>query len=231
MKIYAVKILNINEKKVNDICLSINSEKRCKVEKYINKKDKIKTLVGEVLIRTIIAKKVRIKNKNITFGKNKYGKPYLKEYPKFKFNISHSGEFVVCAVDDKYIGIDIQKVEHIEYKEIAKIFFTLSEYNCILKRNLDNQLNKFYDIWTLKESYIKCYGQGLSMPLNSFSVDIDKYKNIKVTINNKFNKYVFKQFDIEVGYKMAVCSINKEISNNIIMIDQNCLIKNYLDLE
>jgi len=231
MKIYAVKILDIEKEKLDEICLMITLEKKCKIQRFINKEDKIRTLIGEILIRTIIAEELNVIDKRIIFDKNDYGKPYLKDYLKFNFNISHSGEFVVCAIDDKPIGIDIEQVKHIEYKEIAECFFSVSEFNCIMQNDLCKQLNKFYEIWTLKESYIKCYGQGLSIPLKSFSIDISRDGNIKIITNNKYNIHILNMLDIELGYKMAVCSVNKEIPNNMIMIEQNNLINKYLKIK
>lgn len=230
MRIYTVKILDIREKYIDRLCLLIDLEKRYKIEKFINKKDKLRALIGEILIRTIIAEELGIRNKNIVFKKNQYGKPYLKDQLKFHFNISHSGDFVVCAIDNDPIGIDIEEVKFIEYKEIAKSFFTISEYNYIIKKDLKSSLSKFYEIWTLKESYIKQCGQGLSIPLKSFSIDIGKSKNIKVIMDNDSNEHIFKSFDISLGYKMAVCSLNKEISNEIIEINQKTLIDKYFKL-
>ena len=175
-------------------------EKKYKIKKFINRKDKIRTLIGEILIRTIVVEKLDIRNKNIRFEKNQFGKPYLKDYLKFNFNISHSGDFVLCAIDKKPIEIDIEEVKYIEYEEIAKSFFTISEFDYIVKNDWDTSLNKFYKIWTLKESYIKCCGQGLTIPLKSFSIDIDKYENIKVIIQNEHNNYIFKRFDI--GFRL-----------------------------
>jgi len=226
MENYAVKTLDISEEKLEKICLLIHSEKRFKIKKFINKKDKIQTLIGKILIINIICEKLSIRN--ITFEKNEYGKPYLKDYPNLQFNISHSGDFVVCTIDNKPIGIDIERVKYIAYKEIAKSFFSVSEFEYIVKEDSNIELNKFYEIWTLKESYIKCCGQGLSIPLNSFSIDIDQYqKNIKVIIEKEHKEHVFTRLDIGSGYKMAVCSLNKEVSKKIIMIDQNSLINNY----
>ncbi|MGO5065622.1 4'-phosphopantetheinyl transferase superfamily protein [Clostridium sporogenes] len=230
MEIYMVKILDISEKKLNFICSLIDTQKRQVIEKFINKKDKIRSLVGEILVRTIIAQKLNISNGNIIFGKNQYGKPYLIDYPKFKFNISHSGSFVVCAIDSKSIGIDIEEVRNIEYEDIVKNFFSVSEFKYIIKQDVNCQLSKFYEMWVLKESYIKCCGQGLSIPLKSFSIDIEKYENIKVTINNEYKKHKFKIFDIDLGYKMAVCSLNNKISDNVISINQNTLINDYCKL-
>lgn len=137
---------------------------------------------------------------------------------------------MLCATDNRPIEVDIEEIKYIEYEEIIKNFFTERECGYILENNLDIQLSKFYEIWTLKERYIKCCEQGLTIPLSSFSIDIDKSKNIRVLIDNKYNEYIFMRFEIESNYKIAVCSLNKEISSNIINIDQNNLINNYLDL-
>ncbi|WP_346868744.1 4'-phosphopantetheinyl transferase family protein [Clostridium sp. UBA5119] len=230
MKIYRVKVSNITEERIDELCLHISEKKRCRINKYINKKDKIRTLIGEILLRTIIFEELSIRNKDITFEKNQYEKPYLKGHPKFNFNISHSENYVVCVIDDKPIGIDIEAVKHIEYKDIANSFFNISEFNYIVNNNLNIQLSEFYKIWTLKESYVKCCGQGLSIPLKSFSIDIDQYEDIKVIINNEYKEHTFKIFDIDLGYKMAVCSLNKEISTEIIEINQNILIDKYYKL-
>lgn len=228
MEIYVAKISDINEEDLNELCLLIDSEKKCKVEKFINKKDKIRTLIGEILIRTIIIECLKIDNRHIKFNKNQYGKPYLKGYPNFNFNISHSGEYVLCAIDDKPIGIDVEEVKHIEFEDIGKNFFTEKEFQYIANKDSKSKLDRFYEIWTLKESYIKCCGQGLSIALNSFSIEINKYKNIKMISNNENREHTFKLFDIELGYKVAICSLNKEISNNIIRLDQNFLINKYI---
>jgi len=95
MKIYALKIIDISKEELDKLCSFIDLEKKCKIKKFSEKKDMIRTLMGEILIRTIINRELDISNKHIKFEKNKYGKPYLKEYPKFNFNISHSGDFVI----------------------------------------------------------------------------------------------------------------------------------------
>lgn len=224
MQIYSVKISDISAEKLSELCLIIDSEKKYKVMEFVNKKDKIRTLVGEMLIRTIIAENLKISYKSIKFSKNEYGKPYLKGYPQFNFNISHSGDYVLCAVDDKNIGIDIEEIKYIEYKEIAKTFFSAKEIGYIINHDLKCQLDRFYEMWTLKESYIKCCGQGLSIPLKSFSIEINQYENIKAITNNDYTEHTFRLLDIDPGYKVAVCSLNKELCSKVISVDQDYLI-------
>ncbi len=228
MELYSVKINDIGEEMLNEICLMIDLEKRHRIEKFVSKKDKIRTLVGDILVRTVIMEHLKLRNKYIRFYENQYGKPYLEGFSDFNYNISHSGDFVVCAIDDKPIGIDIEEVKHIQYEEIVKRFFSIKEHEYIFNHKSHLDINRFYEIWTLKESYIKLCGQGLSIPLKSFSIEIDQYKNIKVVCNKECRQYKFKILNIEPGYKMAVCSLNKDISNNIISVNQDKLIFRYL---
>jgi 4'-phosphopantetheinyl transferase len=230
MKIYAVKVSEISKEKMDELCELIDLEKKCRIEKYINTKDKVRALIGEILIRTIILESFNVDNKHISFNKNQYGKPYLEEYPNFSFNISHSGDYVLCAIDGKPIGVDVEEIKPIDYEGIVKSFFTEKESEYIVSKELKFSLNRFYEIWTLKESYIKCCGQGLAMPLNSFSIQIDQSKDIKVIKDNEYNQHAFKLFDIDSGYKVAVCSISKEICNNIIRLEQGSLIDKYTRL-
>jgi 4'-phosphopantetheinyl transferase len=181
------------------------------------------------LIRTIITEDLGIRNDNISFGKNPYGKPYLKDYPNFNFNISHSGDFVVCAIDNNPIGVDIEEIKYMEYEDIAKNFFTTDEFDYITKNDSYSSLSRFYEIWTLKESFIKCCGRGLAMPLKSLSIGIDEYKNIRVFTDGKHKDYIFKSSNMEINYRISICSLSKEISNDITIIDQDCLINRYLD--
>ncbi|OOM73640.1 4'-phosphopantetheinyl transferase sfp [Clostridium puniceum] len=227
MKIYVTKILEVTNERIDELCLFVNSEKKSKIERFINRKDKIRALIGEILIRTIIIETFGIRNEKIMFNKNEFGKPYLKDYENFNFNISHSGEFVVCAIDDKPVGIDVEQIKPIEYKEIAEGFFLNNEIEYIMKADLDSQLKKFYEIWTLKESYIKCCGTGLSMPLKEFLIDFDRHNNIRVVTNNECTNHKLRLIDIDSDYKMAVCSINETISSGINIIEQTNLVNNY----
>lgn len=53
MEIYAVKISGISEQDLNEIRLLINLDKKCMIEKFVNKKDKIRAAIGAILIRTV----------------------------------------------------------------------------------------------------------------------------------------------------------------------------------
>lgn len=227
MKLYFVKIEDISEEDFKNIMDKINSDKREKIHKFIFIKDKIRALVSEILLRTIFIKDFGLSDKNIEISRNEYGKPYLQEYEEFNFNISHSGDFVVCAIDSNPIGVDIEQITDIDFKSIMKSFFQEDDIEFVLSGDESQQLHRFYDIWTLKESYIKAEGKGLSIPLRSFGFKIN---DGCIKLVNGAKEYSFKSFDGVKGYKMAVCSINKHITDDIIEVKQDFLINEYYKL-
>ncbi|KPJ64908.1 hypothetical protein AMJ44_11945 [candidate division WOR-1 bacterium DG_54_3] len=204
LEVYAVK----QEEKVDDLkyekLLScISEEAKSQVKRFKKWEDAQRKLIAETLIRSITRKKLNLKNDAILFEKNDYGKPFLKNRPDFHFSISHAGAWVVCAVSEKEIGIDVEKVAPIDF-EIAKKLFSKEEYDELMLREGKERLDYFYSLWTLKESYIKAVGKGLSMPLNDFTISI-KHKKIVLRSNIQDGSYNFRQFEIDKGYKLSVC--------------------------
>lgn len=109
-------------------------------------------------------------NADIRFELNAYGKPRLSGADNYHFNVSHAGEWVVCMVDSEPVGVD---VEHVKAMDItmARSFFAEEEYRYVMESaQSKEQMQRFYHIWTAKESYIKAVGKGLSLPLQEFSV-------------------------------------------------------------
>lgn len=96
-----------------------------------------------------------------------YSKPFLND-DTTKFNISHSGEIVVCVLSDRSdVGIDIEIIHDIEL-EGFKSQMTKREWDN-LSLNEDTE-SAFFEYWTQKEAVIKANGKGLSIPLKSFEV-------------------------------------------------------------
>ncbi|WP_349409524.1 4'-phosphopantetheinyl transferase family protein [Pseudalkalibacillus sp. SCS-8] len=212
--VYAVKIPNkLEEKQFSALLSFVDKDKNKRINKFMNRKDKIRSLIGDTLIRCLISKHLNIPNKAINFEVNEYGKPSLKAWNQFHFNISHSGDWVVAAIDNKPIGIDVETMGSIEYIEIAKSFFSQKEYQWLLSQDDKRRKKCFYKLWTSKESYIKLMGKGLSIPLESFSVLFegdDLYVNIDNDLDMKKN-HRLRVFSIDSDHLLAVCS-NKDLS-------------------
>ena len=135
------------------------------VDKFKFLKDKKLSILSEVLLK--IAFDTLNINSSFNYKYNKQGKPYLEDIGNIKFNISHSGEYVICLVSNDEVGCDIEEIKDINLN-IANKFFYNTEYTNIF--NSSNKIDTFYRYWTLKESFIKSVGLGLSLDLNSFEI-------------------------------------------------------------
>ncbi|MBU3198547.1 4'-phosphopantetheinyl transferase superfamily protein [Clostridium estertheticum] len=230
MEIYSVNISNWDCKdKIDGLLEYISKEKIDKFKKFKFKEDILRSVYGDILIRNIICRYFNIKNNEINFMKGLYGKPYLKDVKEFNFNISHSGNWVVCVVDKKEVGIDIEQIKPIEIA-IAKKNFTTEEYERIIGQKDYLRISMFYNLWTLKESFIKIIGKGLYIPLNSFNVNIYNENNITVRTKNNLETFYFKQYNIDSNYKMAVCSKSTKFPQNVNRIESDDLYEEFTKL-
>lgn len=215
IEVYCVKINEYLEKSIFDYFMSyLPEDKQKRIKKYSKIEDTQRTLIADVLIRTLICCKLDIDNKDIFFDTNEYGKPFLIGFNNFYFNISHSGDWVVCAINNLPIGIDIEHIHIIDFN-IAKEFFSKEEYHTLINLDISQRLSYFYQLWTLKESYIKALGKGVSIPLDSFSFKIIN-SNIIFKTETEFRKCYFKQYNIDINYKMAVCAYESFFPKKVI---------------
>lgn len=159
----------------------------------IKKKQKI---AADMLCRQMIAKECGISPESIVFDKNQTGKPYVVNANVF-FSISHSGNLVVCGVSENEIGIDIERTRDIRIK-IAEKFANEAEVAYI-----GDDINRFFEIWTLKEAFFKCKGTGLGSDIKSVSFDVD---NGNITCSENGYKLFFEK--ISNGYFCSVCIKN-----------------------
>ncbi|UOB66272.1 4'-phosphopantetheinyl transferase, partial [Bacillus thuringiensis] len=98
------------------------------MKRLLNSCDINRTLIGDLLIRSLICQKYKINHEEIRFRYNEYGKPFVEKFSDFHFNVSHSGEWVVCATANFNVGIDIEKVSEIEAFKLAHEFFSADEF-------------------------------------------------------------------------------------------------------
>ena len=196
--------------------INISNEKQERIKKYARPDDAKKVLLADILVRSVIASELKVNSKTIEFKANKYGKPILKKDCGLHFNVSHSEDWIVCAVDDKPIGIDIEKIRPVEL-EIAAQFFSEEEYKILIAKSQENRQYFFFDLWTLKESYIKAVGRGLSIPLNSFTVSFLENGEIAIKLDNKLANWTLKQYNLDPEYKMSVCVAHKAFPDHVII--------------
>jgi len=158
----------------------VNEEKE-KADHFVFLKDKLRYVITHGILRLLLSDYLNLPAGQIVLKNNSYGKPYLsiEDNPNpLYFNLSHSNSGVVLAFS-KYrdLGIDLEYIKKdIPFLDIAKHFFSQSEYQELLSTPENARHQVFYQGWTRKEAFIKAKGRGLSIPLNSFDVSISQGK-------------------------------------------------------
>lgn len=122
------------------------------------------------------------------------GKPEITDFPKY-FNLSHSGDYVVCAVSDGEVGVDIQK--WMPFRErTAERFFAAAEWKQLQELPKSQRTEWFYRLWTRKEAYGKYTGQGIGSAIG---------ENLSEEKECMKKQIRFLEMTLEEGYSIAVC--------------------------
>ncbi len=214
VEVYAVKLVEEeNYLKSQKELLSLLPESLVlKIERFKRVVNQQRSLLGEVLSRVLISDNTGIKIKDLNIIKSDNGKPELQNFPGLYFNVSHSGEWVVMALAKAPVGIDVEKIKKPVYR-IAERYFSQSELENLNSLSGSSKQAYFFDLWTLKESYLKMLGKGLTKSLGSFT--IIGSNGVFSLINDKSlkDKVFLKQYNLDPIYKLSVCSEDNKFSS------------------
>jgi 4'-phosphopantetheinyl transferase len=202
MELYYFNITPLRNRNVYDSKIKeVDEERRAKIERLRKTDDKLRSLGAGLLIE-YIRKKYYIMG---DLESDKFGKLHFKDSNTY-FNISHSGNYVVAAVSRYNVGVDIQRIQDDGHR-IAERNFLASECNYINETD-DEEMRqqRFCEVWTVKEAYLKNIGIGLRKPLNSFEVDMSG--DSPKIVGEESLKVV--QIKMDGRYIIAVCTDVKD---------------------
>lgn len=204
MKIYIYDVSELSQKDIEKYYYQLPEWRREKIDKSSMFDDKLRSLGASLVLDYALKKEgIHLAECDIEYGKN--GKPYIMGNVSLYFNISHSGTKVAVGIHNSEVGIDIQKIRPVNMRLVDR-FFTGGEDEYI-----NFNMQKFHEVWCLKESYLKCIGTGLTIGLSEFEIIpgrkmyIDDYQ---LTLENVDD------------YKLGICAKNNyeikiEYLNNI----------------
>lgn len=208
-----------NIKLENKYIKLLNEKELKKMKSFFKQEDRKRYFVEIILLKSIISNINKIKFNDIIIENGIYGKPYLKNNLNFKFNISHSNEIIIIVIDyNNEVGIDIEYIKEINLNEYINILREEEKVEIISEKE-SNKLDKFYEIWTIKESFFKEEGKGISMIDDYYFIDLKK-KIIKY--NKKVLEYKIVNYH---KYKISICSSKIDSKLFINLIDSNTLKK------
>lgn len=159
----------------------LSTDERERYERYIPARSRHEYLVTRVLCRTLLARHLGVEPAALAFVLGPYGKPELRDPTlpagvPLRFNLSNTNGLVACAITrGRDVGVDVEHLNRrTETLSVADRFFSAQETAALFALPASAQRQRFFELWTLKEAYIKARGLGLAIPLGSFSFSLQQ---------------------------------------------------------
>jgi 4'-phosphopantetheinyl transferase len=194
--LYATSILDLQDPLENpEVLQELPNERQKKILNCKQKQKRLQSLAAGRLLQNVLSQ-YGISSEEIYHDEN--GKPMV---PGIYFNLAHSGEVVVCAVSEKPVGCDIERIKEAPKRVVSSFCSTLEK--AYLKQFEGEEYNRaFFRIWTKKESYLKMIGIGIRVPLNNVEVQdcyiqeylMDGYQITVCAEENDFAELCWKYF-------------------------------------
>jgi 4'-phosphopantetheinyl transferase len=157
---------------VNDLDLSdLSADERDRANGFQFDHVRSAFIQGRLFLRRMLARLLARAPTELEFRSIANGKPTLAN-SDLAFNLSHSGgEAVLAVAGTGPVGVDIEVVsEARDLLGLADRYFSPDESKRLRQLPEAERVSAFYRCWTRKEAFIKALGEGLSRPLDSFSV-------------------------------------------------------------
>ena len=153
----------------------LSSEELTLCERARNPLQQHSAVLTRVLVRTVLSEYASTEPQAWRFTTDARGKTGIAN-PRstLRFNLSHSRDWIVCAVATGFeLGVDVEYCHpNRDTLRLAKRFFSAHEFAALRSLSAEQRTDRFYDYWTLKESWLKATGLGISGGLDSAVFDL-----------------------------------------------------------
>ncbi len=180
---------------------------------FLNAKKGAGSILGRRLLEYALNKEYSLSLSKLEISRTEKGKPYFSQYPDIKFSISHSKSCAACMLSQYECGIDIENLRDFPEKVLKRV---CSETELKFVSSSADRNTASFLLWTLKESYAKATGVGMSDMKNvSFSFDGD-------IINSNRNGFFFDSYRSRTDFILSVCqkSASPELSLNFLTLEE-----------
>ncbi|PYT95632.1 MAG: 4-phosphopantetheinyl transferase [Acidobacteria bacterium] len=155
---------------------TLTPDERTRSARFHFERHRQRFIVARGMLRYLLGRYLQAQPSQVSLVYNEFGKPGLS--PEFanrlKFNLSHSaGLALIVIAAAPNVGVDLEYIRaQSDYADIARHFFSATEVDYLTHTPSQLYAEAFFSCWTKKEAYLKACGEGLAIPLNSFSVPL-----------------------------------------------------------
>jgi len=218
--------LDLPSGQIQRIGQTLSSDEQSKANRFHFERDRRRYIASHGTLRNIIGKYLCVEPGQLKFYYSPLGKPFLvsdKNTEQLCFNLSHSNEYALCAVTlNREIGIDLEYIRpNPDTESMARRLFSHREYETIYSFSPNQRQQAFFDLWTLKEAYLKATGKGIGgLEQVEISLSSTDAPSLLVDSENKCvtDRWTILQFKPAQGYTAGLAVEGKDVCINKFMI-------------
>jgi 4'-phosphopantetheinyl transferase len=182
--------------------------------RFRHEPDRLRFFATRVMVRSVLSRHAAVAPADWLFEFNAHGRPQVAAghggAARLRFNVSHTDALVAVAVTaGAEVGVDVEDTSRPAPLPIADRFFSRSEATALQGLPVDERTQRFWKLWTLKESYIKARGLGLALALDSFSFDFDDAPDVRLVVDDDADdrpaRWHFRHFAPDARHLVALC--------------------------
>jgi 4'-phosphopantetheinyl transferase len=167
-------------------------------------------IASRASLRMVLAKYLQTVPQQLTFRLGSHGKPELADTPEIHFNLSHTHSLAAIAITRvAAVGVDVERIrENVDPLQLADRYFSKPEAAWVRAHPVSKRAAAFFSCWTAKEAYIKAVGEGLSIPLDGFTIIPDSAKSeLQIEIADDpsaARKWTLRRLELSAEFRGAV---------------------------
>lgn len=185
------RVSETDKQVLEDEFLSASEQRRMQIRSLRRAEDQMQRLCADALARQMLSQACAISPGELQFDLAENGKPFVRNCA-IHFNLSHSADFVLCAVDPRPIGVDIEALRPIKPSLIQKVC-SPDEIDFIA-----SDPGRFLQVWTTKEALLKYRGTGICTDLRRINVCV----NGTIQLSNlKLHTELTDQYALTIVYE------------------------------
>jgi len=179
-------------------------------------RDRNRYRITRALVRTVLSRYAPVDPRDWAFSTSAYGEPHIVNAQSpggcLSFSVSHTeGLIVVGVAKGRSLGVDVENLATGDVSiDIANHYFAPQEVATLREVSWEKRTYRFFEYWTLKESYVKARGMGFSLPLDRFSFQFADDHGVDLVIDpelgDESSRWQFWQFQPTPEHVLAACA-------------------------
>jgi 4'-phosphopantetheinyl transferase len=197
----------------------LSADERGRQARFRFARDQRRYLVTRALVRTVLSCYAAVRPQDWEFSAGPHGRPAISAplpAPALEFNVSHSADLVILGVTSgRTLGIDAESTEA-RAADIDGLdrYFAPEESAALLALPPHARRRRFFELWTLKESYIKARGMGLAIGLDAFRFELGGEGELTLHMRSELgdspDRWRLWQLVLRTDYLAGVCAARGE---------------------